>query len=105
MSSSSAGRWPQTRSPYPATTRPPRGGQEIGGERRVVVLRGLLGHVVGAIRLERLGPLAGGSPAAVPDLPEAEFPQLAATARDARRVGAGREFTGGFAAPLRGLEP
>ncbi|PJE96169.1 TetR family transcriptional regulator [Streptomyces carminius] len=75
------------------------------GERRVVALRALLGHVVGAIQLEHLGPLAGGGTAAVPELPAADFPHLAAAARDARHVGAGREFTGGLTALLRGLEP
>lgn len=75
----------------------------VEGERRVVVLRALLGYVIGAIQLEHLGPLSGPGTTALAALPAAEFPLMAATARDARAVDADREFQGGLALLLDGI--
>ncbi|MEV7128099.1 TetR/AcrR family transcriptional regulator C-terminal domain-containing protein [Streptomyces sp. NPDC093260] len=75
----------------------------LEGERRVVVLRALLGYVIGAIQLEHLGPLSGPGTTALAALPVAEFPLMAATARDARTVDADREFLGGLALLLDGI--
>jgi len=74
------------------------------GERRVVALRCLLAHVIGVIQLEHLGPLSGPGTAALADLPTADFPRLAKTARSARNVSAEREFREGLAVLLRGLD-
>lgn len=73
------------------------------GERRVVALRGLLAYVIGALQLEELGSLSGQGTAAIGALPPAEFPHLAATARQARGVTSDQEFFGGLALLLRGL--
>ncbi|MFC5669019.1 TetR/AcrR family transcriptional regulator [Streptomyces incanus] len=75
----------------------------IEGERRVVALRGLLSYVIGAIQLEHLGALSGPGTTAITELPPAEFPHMAETARDARNVDAGQEFLGGLALLLDGL--
>ncbi|WP_238451966.1 TetR/AcrR family transcriptional regulator [Micromonospora sp. 4G55] len=73
------------------------------GTRRVVALRALLGYAIGAIQLEHLGPLSGSGTDAMAGLSPAEFPQLSATAADARRVGPDAEFAGGLDLLLRGL--
>jgi AcrR family transcriptional regulator len=75
----------------------------VEGERRVVALRGLLSHVIGAIQLEQLGPLSGPGTTAIAKLPPDEFPYMAETARDARNVGADQEFLGGLDLLLDGL--
>lgn len=75
----------------------------IEGERRVIALRGLLGYVIGAIQLEHLGPLSGAGTVVIAELPADEFPYMAETARQARKVGADEEFFGGLDALLRGL--
>lgn len=76
----------------------------LTGERRVVALRGLLAYVIGAIQLEHLGALSGAGTAAITALPPDEFPHMTDTARHARQVDAEREFFGGLAAFLRGLD-
>lgn len=76
----------------------------VAGERRVVALRGLLSYVIGAIQLEHLGALSGPGTVAITELPPAEFPHMAQTARDARNVGADQEFLGGLALLLDGLD-
>ncbi|MEV7146169.1 TetR/AcrR family transcriptional regulator [Streptomyces sp. NPDC093084] len=76
----------------------------MAGERRVVALRALLGHLIGAIQLEHLGSLAGAGTVAISELPPDAFPHMAATARTARTVDADREFLGGLAILLDGLE-
>ncbi|MEV0806965.1 TetR/AcrR family transcriptional regulator C-terminal domain-containing protein [Micromonospora sp. NPDC050200] len=73
------------------------------GTRRVVALRALLAYAVGAIQLEHLGPLSGPGTTTMAALPVGEFPHLAATAADARRVGPDEEFGGGLDVLLRGL--
>ncbi|MFC6019371.1 TetR/AcrR family transcriptional regulator C-terminal domain-containing protein [Plantactinospora solaniradicis] len=75
----------------------------LDGGRRVVALRGLLSYVVGAIQLEHLGALSGAGTTAIAELPQAEFPHLAETARSARRIGPDEEFGGGLDIILRGL--
>ncbi|MYU14954.1 TetR family transcriptional regulator [Streptomyces sp. SID8361] len=75
----------------------------LDGERRVLALRALLGYVIGAIQLEHLGPLSGAGTVTISELPSDEFPYLADTARQARSVGAEREFFGGLEVFLRGL--
>ena len=73
------------------------------GARRVVALRGLLSYVIGALQLEHLGPLSGPGTAVIAELPVAEFPVMADTARHARSVGPDAEFSGGLELLLRGL--
>lgn len=75
----------------------------LDGERRVLALRALLGYVIGAIQLEHLGPLSGAGTVTISELPSDEFRYLADTARQARSVGAEREFFGGLEVFLRGL--
>ncbi|MER5834278.1 TetR/AcrR family transcriptional regulator [Streptomyces sp. NPDC002130] len=74
------------------------------GDRRVIALRGLVGYLIGAIQLEHLGPLSGEGTVAIAELPPDAFPRMAETARHARKVSADREFTGGLALLLRGLD-
>lgn len=73
------------------------------GERRVVALRGLLSYVIGAIQLEHLGALSGPGTILLTQLPPAEFPYMADTARHARKVSPDQEFLGGLAMLLHGL--
>jgi AcrR family transcriptional regulator len=73
----------------------------IGGERRVIALRGLLAYVIGAIQLEHLGPLAGRGTTAIAG--RSEFPFMAETARYAAGVDADQEFRGGLALVLGGV--
>ncbi|MGW0433653.1 TetR/AcrR family transcriptional regulator [Micromonospora sp. NPDC003197] len=75
----------------------------IDGARRVVALRALLSYVIGAVQLEHLGPLAGAGTVAISELPRAEFPLMAETARRARQIGPEEEFTAGLDILLRGL--
>ncbi|MFF9351902.1 TetR/AcrR family transcriptional regulator [Streptomyces sp. NPDC014734] len=75
-----------------------------GGERRVIALRCLVSYVNGAIQLEHLGPLSGDGTIALTELPPSGFPYMTETAECARSVGADREFLGGLAVVLRGLE-
>lgn len=76
----------------------------IEGEQRVVALRGLIGYVVGAIQLEHLGSLAGAGTATIAELPEEDFPYMTEAARHAPGIDAEREFFGGLAVYLRGLD-
>lgn len=75
----------------------------VAGERRVIALRGLLGYVIGAIQLEHLGPLSGPGTSVMAGLSSEDFPNLAATARDAREVDRDREFFEGLGLLLAGL--
>ncbi|WP_067168659.1 TetR/AcrR family transcriptional regulator [Microtetraspora niveoalba] len=75
----------------------------LDGRKRVIALRGLLAYIIGAIQLEHLGPLAGQGTGVIADLPPAEFPHMAETARHARAVDADEEFHGGLANLLRGM--
>ncbi|MEU9157439.1 TetR/AcrR family transcriptional regulator [Streptomyces sp. NPDC048417] len=75
----------------------------VEGERRVVALRALLSHLIGAIQLEHLGPLAGPGTVAISELSRADFPHMSETARTARTIDADREFLGGLGMLLDGL--
>jgi AcrR family transcriptional regulator len=75
----------------------------VDGRRSVVVLRGLLCYVIGAIQLEQLGPLAGPGTATIAGLPADEFPRMRETARLAQQVPTDEEFHGGLELMLRGL--
>ncbi|MER6061904.1 TetR/AcrR family transcriptional regulator [Streptomyces sp. NPDC001792] len=77
----------------------------FAGECRVVALRSLVAYVNGALQLARLGSLSGAGTMAISALDPEEFPLMAATARSAQSVDAEREFFGGLAVLLRGLEP
>jgi AcrR family transcriptional regulator len=77
----------------------------FAGQRRVVALRSLVAYVNGALQLARLGSLSGAGTVAISALDPEEFPLMAATARSAQGVDAEREFFGGLAVLLRGLEP
>jgi AcrR family transcriptional regulator len=79
-------------------------GAGFEGERRVVALRGLVAYVNGALQLEHLGALSGEGTRAISALPADEFPLMADTARHAGQVDAEREFFGGLAVLLRGLD-
>ena len=74
------------------------------GERRVLALRGLVGHVTGALQLELSGPLSGPGTEAMTALDPTLFPLLSQTARDAGSVDTDREFLSGLRALLRGLD-
>lgn len=65
--------------------------------------RGLLSYVVGAIQQEHLGSLSGQGMVAFSQLPSADFPHMAETARHARNVDPDQEFLGGLAMLLDGL--
>lgn len=73
------------------------------GQRRVVALRGLLSFLTGAIELEHFGPLSGPGTVAIAELPRDEFPLMAETAGDARRISSTDEFRRGLAVVLDGL--
>ncbi|MCA2213613.1 TetR/AcrR family transcriptional regulator [Jidongwangia harbinensis] len=75
----------------------------LDGTRRVVALRALLSYLIGALQLEHLGPLSGPGTTVIAHLPEAEFPYMSDTARQARTVPADDEFAGGLDLLLRGL--
>jgi hypothetical protein len=73
------------------------------GEDRVIAFRTLLAYVTGAVQVEQLGPLSGAGTAALAELPVAELPFLADTARHARRITPDREFRRGLTIVLRGV--
>lgn len=76
----------------------------FSGVQRVVAFRALLSYLIGALQVEHLGPLSGTGTVAIAGLPPADYPHLAATARDARSVAPEQEFGQGLAILLRGLE-
>ncbi|SEG80432.1 DNA-binding transcriptional regulator, AcrR family [Thermomonospora echinospora] len=73
------------------------------GRGRAVALRALLAHVIGALALMHLGPLAGQGTAAMGDLPVERYPHLADTARRARQIPPDEEFRRGLDIVLCGL--
>ncbi|MGW0204945.1 TetR/AcrR family transcriptional regulator [Streptomyces sp. NPDC003233] len=77
----------------------------FAGERRVLALRSLVAYVNGALQLAQLGSLSGAGTVAISALDPEEFPLMSATARHAQGVDPEREFFGGLAVLLRGLEP
>jgi AcrR family transcriptional regulator len=78
-------------------------GAGIDGERRVIALRSLLSHLVGAIQLEHLGPLSGEGTRVMANLPAEEFPYLTETARQGRLIGREEEFRRGLLIVINGL--
>lgn len=73
------------------------------GSGRVVAQRAIVHHVVGAIQAQRLSSLSGAGTASLADLPAAEFPHLAETARIARAMDPDAEFHRGLRSLLEGL--
>jgi hypothetical protein len=69
----------------------------------VVVFRGLLAHIVGALQAESLGPLAGPGTAALAQLASAGYPLLAQTARSIGGLPPEEEFGQGLPIVLRGF--
>ncbi|WP_327414682.1 TetR/AcrR family transcriptional regulator [Streptomyces sp. NBC_01233] len=76
----------------------------LGAEERIIALRALLAYVIGAIQQEHLGALSGAGTAAIADLPADAFPYLTEAARGARSLTPDREFHGGLALLLAGLD-
>ncbi|MFH8339090.1 TetR/AcrR family transcriptional regulator [Streptomyces sp. AM6-12] len=79
-------------------------GAGFDGEDRVIALRSLVAYVNGALQLEHLGALSGAGTTAISELSRDDFPLMAATGRSARQVDPEREFFGGLAVLLRGLD-
>lgn len=75
----------------------------FAADERVVAQRALVSYLLGALQLEHLAPLSGVGTAAMASLPDAEYPCLAETAREARRVSPAEEFRRGLDALLHGL--
>jgi len=76
----------------------------FAGEQRVIALRTLVSYLSGLLQAQHLGPLDGAGTHAMADLSGDEYPLLSATARVAQRLGPDREFRGGIAIVLQGLE-
>ncbi len=74
------------------------------GRRRAVAFRAVLAHVFGAVQIEHFGALSGPGTAALAELSRDDFPLLADTAADARRISPSEEFRRGFEILLRGLD-
>ncbi|SFQ04570.1 regulatory protein, tetR family [Amycolatopsis arida] len=79
-------------------------GAGLGGRRRVIAFRAILGYVFGALQVEHFGALSGPGTAALAALPPEEFPLLAETAARARTIPPEEEFRRGFDILLRGLD-
>lgn len=69
--------------------------------RRVVALRVLMGYVIGSMQLDHHGPLAGTGTDVI--AAQTDFPVLAETARQGRRMSSDEEFRRGLDVVLRGL--
>ncbi|HTU61846.1 MAG TPA: TetR/AcrR family transcriptional regulator C-terminal domain-containing protein [Polyangiales bacterium] len=75
----------------------------FSGKKRVVALRALLSYTMGALQFQHLGPLAGSGTEQIAQLPDADYPLLAETARHAKQVSSIEEFRGGLEILLQGL--
>lgn len=75
----------------------------FAGERRAIAFRTIVAYVFGAVQLQQLGPLGGKGTAAMASLPQKDFPLLAETARNARRIPPEAEFLSGLRCVLRGI--
>ncbi len=75
----------------------------VTGTARAVALRALTAYVIGATQQEHLGPLSGAGTEAIAALTAADFPLMAATARDARGLTVEREFRRGLELLLDGI--
>jgi hypothetical protein len=71
---------------------------------RAIALRTVVSYIVGALQAQHLGPLPGAGTVALAELPRAEYPLLAETARHARGVTPDEEFRRGLGLVLHGLE-
>jgi AcrR family transcriptional regulator len=76
----------------------------FAGEQGVIALRTLVSYLNGALQAQHLGPLDGAGTEAMAELSVDEYPLLSATASAARRLGPDKEFLGGIAIVLQGLE-
>ena len=76
----------------------------FAGEQSVIALRTLVSYLNGALQAQHLGPLDGAGTEAMAELSGDEYPLLSATARAAQRLGPDKEFRGGIAIVLQGLE-
>jgi AcrR family transcriptional regulator len=74
------------------------------GKRRVIALRTLISYVYGALQAQHIGPLPGAGTVALSELADTEYPLLAETARQARRIAPDEEFRSGLAIVMLGLE-
>lgn len=77
----------------------------LTGTERAVAQRTLVGYLLGSLHAQHLGSLSGPGTTAMSALPEEEFPLIAETARQARRLTPDEEFHRGLAVVLRGLLP
>lgn len=75
----------------------------FAGERRALAFRTIVAYVFGAVQLEQLGPLGGKGTEAIAALPRDDFPLLAETARNARKITPEAEFLCGLRLVLRGI--
>jgi AcrR family transcriptional regulator len=75
----------------------------FAGRQRVIALRALISFMLGALQAQHLGPLSGTGTIAMATRAAGQFPLLAETARDARRVSADDEFRLGLDLLIRGL--
>ncbi|WP_144160601.1 TetR/AcrR family transcriptional regulator [Paraburkholderia sp. BCC1885] len=73
-------------------------------EQRVIALRTLVSYLSGLFQAQHVGPLDGAGTQAMAELSGNQYPLLSATARVAQRLGPDREFRGGIAIVLQGLE-
>ena len=78
-------------------------GAGFNGVERVVAFRAFLSYIIGALQLGHLGPLSGSGTDALAALPTTDYPNLAATARQARDVSGEQEFNAGLSIVLRGM--
>jgi AcrR family transcriptional regulator len=76
----------------------------FSGAARVIAFRSVLSYLVGVLQVEHLGPLAGTGTRALAQLPEAVYPLLVETARQAQKIEPDSEFRLGLAIVLRGLQ-
>ena len=76
----------------------------FSGAARVIAFRSVLSYLVGMLQVEHLGPLAGTGTRALAQLPEAVYPLLVETARQAQKIEPDSEFRLGLAIVLRGLQ-
>jgi AcrR family transcriptional regulator len=74
------------------------------GERRVIAFRTIVAYVFGAVQLAYLGPLGGKGTDSIATLSPDDFPLLVESAKSARRLPHGAEFSSGLALALRGVD-
>ncbi|MFQ6392451.1 TetR/AcrR family transcriptional regulator [Nocardia sp. KC 131] len=77
----------------------------LTGRDRVIAQRTLIGFLLGFLQNAHYASLAGTGTADMSNLSTQDYPHLALTAADARKVSAADEFRGGLEIVLRGLQP